>query len=100
MHLPESSVRSVVDPRHFGGVDANGLHVVENKVDLCQLGAHRCSEVLFDAAEDSLGRRLLGEVVPGGDEKRKGQRKRERERERERERPGNCAWLLSGHLTR
>ena len=54
---------SVVETGHLRGIDADGFHVVEHKVNLGELRADGCIEVFFDALEDGLGCRLLREVV-------------------------------------
>ena len=51
---------------NLGGVNADGFHVVEDKVDLGELRADGRVEVVLNAPQDRLGCRLLGEVVPVG----------------------------------
>lgn len=52
----------------LGGVDANGFHVIKNKVDLSELRGHGRAEVLFDGLQDHLRSGLLREVVPAGEQ--------------------------------
>lgn len=62
----------VVQTSNLGGVYADGFHVVKDKVNLGELRAYCGCEVVLYAPEDSLGSRLLGEVVTAGLDGREG----------------------------
>lgn len=56
---------------HFLHVDADALAVEQHEVDGFDGGRHGGHEVAGNGLEDQLGRRLLGEAVPGSKEKQR-----------------------------
>lgn len=46
----------------FAGVDANTLHVIQDKVDLFQGAGYNCDEVIADGFQNNLRCGLFGET--------------------------------------